>query len=254
VFEREITNIRSATRRGAAALLELARPARLVRVRHTAREYADAKAGDIRLEFEGHAPLPVSVKTDKSGKVAVSEGQTPDIGEKWAERYFRVSPAELESMIVDLGYSGMSDLKSNYLNVARLVARVLVVKLGLEGWKPKDFSRARVTNTEAVKHLFRQLLHFKRGRDSSRVIIFDRETGEVKWESLLDGIDIDRLTSDRVSLLPSRPRAGNPIGSEFGVKIDGRTVVSFQIKHRRGKARATARRYEFLDITTRLRL
>jgi hypothetical protein len=86
------------------------------------------------------------------------------------------------------------------------------------------------------------------------VIIFDRSTGGVKWESLLDEVDIDRLILDRVSFLPSRPRGGHPIASEFGVKIDGRTVVSFQIKHKRGSARSTIHHYEFSDITTRLRL
>jgi hypothetical protein len=106
---------------------------------------------------------------------------------------------------------------------------------------------------EAAKYLLRRLRHFKHGNDNSRVIIFDRTTGDVKWESLLDEIDIDRLTADRISFLPSRPR-GHPIASEFGIKIDGRTVVSFQIKHKRGRSRGTAHQYEFSDITTRLRI
>jgi hypothetical protein len=253
VFEREIANIRAAAGRGAASLLEIVRPARLIRVRHTAKEFSDAKAGDLRLELEGRAALPVSVKTDKSGKVAVAEGQTPDIGEKWAQRYFKVSDAELEAMTRELGYSSIAHLKSNYLNVARLVARVLISKLGLEGTAPTDFSRARVTRLDAAKYLFHQLLRFKRGNDAARVIIMDRASGEVKWESALDSIDIDSLTSERISFLPSRPRS-HTIASEFGIRIDGRTVVSFQIKHRRGASRGTARQYEFSDITTRLRL
>jgi len=86
------------------------------------------------------------------------------------------------------------------------------------------------------------------------VIIFDRVTSEVKWESLLDEIDIERLTAERITFLPSRPRHPHPIASEFGLKIDGTTVVSFQIKHKRGRARGTSEQYEFSDITTRLRL
>ncbi|MEW6208820.1 MAG: hypothetical protein AB1631_10670 [Acidobacteriota bacterium] len=251
IFQREITNIKSAAKKGAAALLDFIKPARLLRVHHTAREFSNARAGDIRLECEGRAALPVSVKTDKSGKVAVSEGQTPDIAEKWAERYFRVSPGELEAMIKELGFSSRADLKSNYLNVSRLVAEILIRKLGLEGASLTDFSRARVTNLEAAKYLFRQLLRFKHGDDESHVIIFDRLTAEVKWESVLEGIDIDSLTADRISLRPSRPR-GHPIASEFGIKVDGRAVVSFQIKHKRGASRGTARQYQFSDITTRL--
>ncbi|SRR6266404_2916780 len=254
IFQREVANIEAAARLGAAQLLKQAGGAPLTGVRHTALEYADAKAADLRLEFRGRADLPVSVKTDKSNKVAVAEGQTPLIEEKWAERYFKVSRDELDKMIADLGFSSMTDLKSNYLNVARLVAGVLIRKLGLADCKPDDFSRARVTDLGALKFLLRQLVLFKSGKDRSRVIIFDRSTGGVKWESLLDEVDIDRLTADRVSFLPSRPRGGHPIASEFGVKIDGRTVVSFQIKHKRGSARSTIHHYEFSDITTRLRL
>jgi hypothetical protein len=253
LFQQEITNIEAATRRGAAELLKLAAPAKLVGVRHTPREYADAHAGDLRLEFDGRAEMPVSVKTDKSHKVAVAEGQTPDISAKWAARYFRVAPAELDGMIRELGYNSMAELKAHYLNVARLVAHILIHKLKLVDCEPTDFSRARVGDMEALKHLLRQLRHFKHGNDRSRVIIFDRTTGAVKWESLLDGIDIDRLTSERVSFLPAHPRT-QAIASEFGLRIDGTTVVSFQIKHRRGRARGTAHQLEFLDITTRLRI
>lgn len=254
VFEQEITNITEAVTSGAAELLESVKPASLTRVLHTPRDYADAKAGDLRLEFSGRWALPISVKTDKSGKVAVSEGQTPHIDKKWAERYFRTSSTELNQIIGDLGFTSMSELKSHYLNVARFVAEVLIRKLRLVDCKPSDFSRARVTDLGALKYLLRQLVVFKSGKDGSRVIIFDRSTGEVKWETLLDEVDIDGLTADRVSFLPSRPRGGNPIASEFGIKIGGRTVASFQIKHKRGSARTTTHRYEFSDITTRLRI
>ncbi|MEK6301323.1 MAG: hypothetical protein AABO41_11420 [Acidobacteriota bacterium] len=254
VFQKEIANIEAATKQGAIQILNQVKPASLTRVRHTAREYADAKAGDLRLELSGRPDLPVSVKTDKSGKVAVSEGQTPDIGAKWTERYFQVTRAELDRMIVELGFASTVELKSHYLNVARLVAHILIQKLKLSDCQPADFSKARVGDLEAAKYLLRRLRHFKHGNDNSRVIIFDRTTGEVKWESLLDEIEIEKLSADRISFLPSRPRGGHPIASEFGIKIDGRTVVSFQIKHKRGRARGTSRQYEFSDITTRLRI
>ena len=254
IFQQEIANIEKSARRGAAELLGMSEPAKLTCVRHTPREYKDAKAGDLRLELDGRDWLPVSVKTDKSGKVAVAEGQTPHIESKWAERYFRVSAAELERMIRELDFSSMDELKSHYLNVARLVAAVLIRKLDLDQCQPTDFSNARVKDLGALKHLLRQLRYFKHGADNSRVIIFDRSTGEVKWESLLDRIDIEGLTAERVSFLPSRPHAGHPIASEFGIKIDGKTIVSFQVKHKRGRARGTAHQYEFSDITTRLRI
>lgn len=254
IFEREIARIKAATREGAIQLLESVKPFKLIRVRHTALEYADAKAGDLRLELSGRPDLPVSVKTDKSNKVAVAEGQTPDIEEKWALRYFNVQRDEFNQMVAELGFSSVAEMKADYLNVARLVAQMLIRKLGLVGYRPTDFSNARATDMHAVKYLLHQLHAFKSGNDRSRIIIFDRTNGDVKWESLLDGLDIDRLTADRISFLPSRPRGGHPIASEFGIKIDGRTVASFQIKHKRGSARSTARRNEFSDITTRLRI
>ena len=252
VFVHEIANIQSAARNGAARLLAAIKPSRVVHVRHTPREYADAHAGDLVLDLAGGGSIPVSVKTDKSHKVAVAEGQTPDVADKWANRYFRVTNAELARMIESLGYSSLGQLKSNYLNVARLAAEIMISKLGLRDCTAFDFRNARVTNIEAVKYLFHQLRFFKSGKDRSRVIIFDRATGAVKWESLLDDLEVDALTAERVTLLPSRPRLGRPIASEFGIKVDGRTVVTFQVKHKRGKNRGTSHRLEFSDITTRL--
>ena len=59
IFEREIASIRSATKDGAAHLLNSVKPSQLTRVRHTALEFTDARAGDLRLEFEGLPDLPV---------------------------------------------------------------------------------------------------------------------------------------------------------------------------------------------------
>ena len=254
IFEKEIANVSAGAARGATELLAKLKPATLARVRHVAREFANAKAADLRLEFSDHLPVPLSVKTDKSGKVAIAEGQTPDIYAKWAERYFQLSTTEFDSLISELGFASVSELKSHYLNVAQMVGQVLIRKLGLTDCTPTDFSQARVTNLAAVKYLFHQLLKFKHGSDGSQVIIFDRRTGEVKWESLLDAVDIDSLTSERISFRPSRPRGDKRSSVEFGIKIDGKAVATFQVKRRRGKAKGTARQDEFSDITTRLRI
>ncbi len=253
VFQTEILNIEAAAPNGARELLAQA-GGKLVKVHHTAREFADAKAGDLKLEFADLPSLSVSVKTDKSRRVAVSEGQTPDVMHKWAQRYFRVTESELQAMLTELGFASLAAAKIHYLNIAQLVAQVLMQKLELKNCVPNDFRRAQVGKLEAVQYLLRQLRHYKHGNDNSRVIIFDRTTGAVNWDSLLDGIDIEGLTAERISFLPSRPRGGRPIGSEFGLKVDGQTIVSFQIKHKRGKARGTAAQDEFSDITTRLRL
>ena len=253
IFLTEIANIEKAAPLGADEIIKNAH-GKLVAVRHTSLEFSEAKAGDIKLEFSDRAPLPISVKTDKSHKVAVAEGQTPDIANKWAARYFRIGETELNQILTDTGFASMSEAKSHYLNISNLVARILINKLGLKNCELTDFSQAEVGNLEAAKYLLKQLRHFKHGNDDSRVIIFDRSTATVKWDSILEGINLETLTADRISFLPSRPRKGNAIASEFGIKIDGRAVVSFQIKHKRGKARGTDRQYEFSDITTRLRI
>ncbi len=253
LFDREIGNIRTAAEQGAQTLLNQ-RNSKLARVRHTAREFANAHAGDVRLEFTDGTALPVSVKTDKSHKVAVAEGQTPDLFNKWLARYFNVSREEYGELLRALGFADESELKANYRNVARLVAEVLIRQLALADCAINDFSRARVTDLAAAQTLFKQLRHYKHGNDDSRVIIFDRVDGEVKWDSRLDAIDVNALTAERISFLPARPRNGQATVAEFGIKLDGHTVVTFQIKHRRGKAKGTARQFEFSDITTRLSL
>jgi hypothetical protein len=252
IFRKEISNIEAAATYAAASLLEGIAPACLMHVRHTATLYSGGVAGDLLLEMRDHPAVPVSVKTDKSGKVAVADGQTPDISFKWAARYFSVTTSQLDGIVQTLGYPTIEALKMHYLNVAELVAQVLILKLGLVDCSPTDFSRARATNLEAIQHLFRQLLAYKRGSDGSHVLIFNRTTGAVSWETLLDAVDIDSLSLDQISFRPSCPRAGRRVGSEFGIKVDGKAVVTFQVKHRRGKAHGTVRQSEFLDITTRL--
>ena len=253
VFQKEIANIEKAAQQGTKEILAKVE-GKLQNIRHVARDYSEARAGDLLLEFNEHPSLPISVKTDKSGKVAISEGQTPDIKGKLAERYFRASESEFNVVVSELGFNSFGELKVHYLNVAQLVAQILIRKLELSDCQLNDFSQAKVGNLEAAKYLFRQLLHYKRGNDLSHVIIFDRRTGEVKWECLLDSVDVDTLTSERISFRPSRPRKGRIVGSEFGIKIDGKAVVTFQVKHKRGSARETTHREEFSDITIRLAL
>ncbi len=238
--------------RGAASMLDRSGKMTPVRVHHTARDFSNAKAADLVMEFDQGVRLPISVKTEKSNKIAVAEGQTPEIFEKWAARYFQLSRAEFDGLMRELGFASLAEMKSSYLNASQLVAQVLIRKLGLADCEPNDFSRARVTNVDAAKFLFRQLIKFKHGNDGSTVIIFDRESGEVAWGSKLESVEVEKLTAERISFRPSRPRAGQHISSEFGIKIDNQVVVTFQIKHKRGKARGSQQQFEFSDITTRL--
>ena len=72
-FETEKANIAAATERGAAALLSRTDKTSLVRVHHSAKDFSDAKAADLVLEFKRGLQWPISVKTEKSNKIAVAE-------------------------------------------------------------------------------------------------------------------------------------------------------------------------------------
>jgi len=251
-YHREIQNVRDAARAGAASLLGQSHPARLTRVVHTSQGWRTGSAGDVLLEYAGHPSQPLSVKTDKSGKAAVFEGQTPNILNKWATRYFRSTQIEFIQMYRELGYSSETELRLHYLHVARLVAEVLIRQLHLEHCQPNDFTSARPTEMTGVRYLLRQLLRYKRGTDEARIIVLDRLTGQVKWQSNLDALDIDEISVDDISFRPAKPRLGRPIGSEFCLKVEGKPIVTFQVKHKRGKSRGTPAASQFSDITTRL--
>lgn len=225
-----------------------------IRVSHTPNDYSDAKAADLRIMCSDGNIILLSVKTDKSGKVAIADGQTSLIYEKWANRFFQMSRLEYNQMLNRLGYHSEDHMKLHYLNVANLAANIMIDKLGIVNYKIDDFSQARPTKIDSVKYLMTQLLYYKRGSDNCHVVVIDRSTASVKWETCLDSIDINNLILSDVTFVPSRPKYGRPISSEFGIKIQGKTVVSFQVKHKRGKARDTIRKDEFLDITTRLRI
>lgn len=253
-YPREIANIERAAAEAASMLLDQVARTELRGIEHVARDYAGAKGADLLLSFPNRPPLPVSVKTDKSGKAAVADGQTSEIREKWAKRYFSVSDEEFDGILLDLGFKSLPELKAHYLNVAEFVVEVMIRKLQLSNCSKTDLSYARTNNINAVKHVLSQLLVYKNGTDNSRVVILSRTSGQVIWETLLDTVDIDSLTSSEVSFRPSRPKFGRRVGSEFAVKVDGRAVVTFQVKHQRGAVHGTAREQEFRDITTRLTL
>ena len=247
----EITRIEAAAAQAATILLEQAR-APLTRVRHTAQEYAGGNAADIVFEFADRPNEPISVKTDKSNKIAVADGQTPLIFEKWAARFFQLTESERDQILAALGATSIEALKANYLEVAAFVQAVILLKLRVQGDRPGDLRDARPTDLDAVKHLLKQLLAYTHGKDASRVVILSRSTGEVTWETVLDTVDVDTLTLDRVSFRPSVAKPGYAQSSEYALKVDGQAVVTFQIKHRRGGSFTPEQRRRFTDITTRV--
>jgi hypothetical protein len=251
-FTEEMLHVGQAAELAAGIILQQVPHVDLERVDNVAKHFSGARAGDVHLVFRDRRPESISVKTDKSDKVAIADGQTPDIFGKWASRFFSLSEPEFSVILQELGFESLDELKSYYLNVAEFAVEVIIRKLHLINCTKTDLSHARMTEIEPARDLFAQLLRFKKGSDGSRVVILDRRSGQVKWETLLDTIDLGSLTVDDVSFRPSRPQGGRRVGSEFGVKVSGKAVATFQVKHKRGKNRETARKYEFGDITTRL--
>lgn len=253
-YPREIANIERAAAEAASMLLDQVARTELRGIEHVARDYAGAKGADLLLSFPNRPPLPGSVKTDKSGRQR-SRTDRP-------RRFARSGPRDTSRLVTrnstascsTWASSRLPELKAHYLNVAEFVVEVMIRKLQLSNCSKTDLSYARTNNINAVKHVLSQLLVYKNGTDNSRVVILSRTSGQVIWETLLDTVDIDSLTSSEVSFRPSRPKFGRRVGSEFAVKVDGRAVVTFQVKHQRGAVHGTAREQEFRDITTRLTL
>jgi len=252
IYSTEIKNIETGAREASGQVLQKEAVNNVIKVNHVAQEYKGARAGDVQVISEGNSSVPISVKTDKSGKVAIADGQTRDIFGKWASRFFRVTEEEFIGMIRELGFGSIEEIKkSEYLNVAELVVTVMIRKLELTNCVKTDLSKARCNDLDAVKYVLRQLLEHKKGSDGSMVVIIDRSTGEVVWDTILDAVSIESLLLPDISFRPSRPR-DKRIGSEFAIKVFGKAVVTFQVKHKRGRYHGTAQEKEFGDITTRL--
>lgn len=251
IYANEIEAIKTASEIAATRLIAEESDKDILSIEHTARQFDGAKAGDVSIIFKDGIEVPISVKTDKSGKVAVADGQTRSIYDKWAKRYFGLTEGEYQEILNELCHKTYANLISDYLNVAEFVATVIIRKLDLSDCELTDFSRACPRNMAAVKHLLRQLLKYKSGSDNCCVVILKRSTGQVVWGTLLDSVDIESLTAEDISFRPSKPR-DKRIGSEFCLKVNNKAIVTFQVKHRRGSAKATAKRTQFGDITTRL--
>jgi hypothetical protein len=91
IFKTEIENIKKGSTQCVALLRSKFRIQNPTSVFHSAKNFSNAKAADLQIICEDASRVLLSVKTDRSGKVAIADGQTPFIFEKWAHRFFQIT-------------------------------------------------------------------------------------------------------------------------------------------------------------------
>jgi hypothetical protein len=227
--------------------------------RHTATEFQGGQAADISLGFDDGGLVPVSVKTDKSGKVALAGiGQTGI--EQAAHAFYGVGMGRLNELAATKLDRSLDEAKADFLDIAELWRWIMIESLRLRNpdeCEPdiNDFSECRPTSAEGVSHLMEAVRGAIHGQDGSMLVVVDRKTGGASYGSRLDllpgeiGVDWIRFTT-------GRPQSGRRVGTSVGIKIarpgtpkgKSKTVFDHQVKHRRGRNRSIA----FSDITTRV--
>ena len=226
----------------------------VVAVEHTASDYVDGKACDIQIELASGRKAPVSLKTDKSGKVALA-----DIGQTGLEKaclaFYGVDESGLRRLAELELQSSLEDVKTSYYNASDLFRRVMIETLEIEAVDVNDFSVARATNTAAVRHLLGTVKGALHGSDESTLLIVDRSTGLLSAATCMDTIDPECVSADDISFTPGIPKDGKPVGTTIGIKLCGpdggksMTLFDHQVKHQRGKNKSDA----FRDVTTRVK-
>ena len=103
----------------AAASLEEALAGQVpTHVHHCAGQYAGGLAADLRLIVPGHEDVPVSLKTDKSGKVALADiGQTSDLY-KWFSVLFRLTAEEVDQQCSTATGLTLAEARLDFQNIA----------------------------------------------------------------------------------------------------------------------------------------
>ena len=217
-------------------------------VEHTPQDYRRGLARDLKLVLYNGEKINLSLKTDKSGKVALAEiGQTPRIDNLF-NILFNLSYEEFNRLLFEIFKTNNFDIiRKDFQNICLLTQIVLIRQLGLTNAKINDFSVARITNKENLTHLITNLKNFIDGRDNCTVIIADRNTGELVSEIILDKISLKDINLCDFKTTPCIP-IKYKYSTTYSLKYREKTFVTFQVKHKRG----TYASLEFGEIATRL--
>lgn len=245
MLQREVLNIEQAVREAAQGLLRSRPDLHPSEVGHTAREYAGGAASDVVVQWVDGEVTRVSVKTDKSGRVALAGvGQTSV--ENWAKALYGFDAVALDALSRSRTGTSLEDAKHDYQDVAHLAQHVVIEALGVESVVINDWSAARATNGAAVRQLLSAVRRYLSGSDDAVTLILDRQTGRASSATVMDELEIRGLDPARLSFTPCRPKYR--FGTTLGIKLDGKKLFDHQVKRQRG-ARPSDR---FRDVTTRV--
>ena len=248
-FDLEVENIEQAAKQVINYIKDSLPTNTIIKITHSAQDFRKWNARDVFITFDDWKVLNLSLKVDKSWKVALFDGQTSDIFNKVYNRYFNLSKQDYENLKQELfGTTDESKIFKDFQNVALLNQEVLIKQLGLENVEINDFSKAVITNKENLKYLISQLKRYKKSDDNSIVVVVDRISGKLWWNTILDEIDENNLDLNNFSFTPTKPRSYK-YATEPWIKFKWKTFVSFQTKHKRWNQSSS----KFWDITIRLR-
>jgi len=245
MLQAEVSRIESAVREAADEILVSRQGAQPRRVGHTAREYAGGAASDVVVEWADAEVTRISVKTDKSGRIALAGvGQTSV--ENWAKALYGVDARDLDALSRLRTGMSLDDAKNDYQDIAHLAQHVVMQALQVESVAINDWSTARATSAAGVRYLLAAVRRHLSGSDNAITIILDRKTGRASSATVIDQLDFRSLDPSRISFTPCRPKYR--FGTTLGIKLDGKKLFDHQVKKQRG-ARPSER---FRDVTTRV--
>ena len=213
-----------------------------------------AKTESLLLTFDlagQTCQLSLSLKIERTGKVSLTEvGQTSDLY-AWFQALFDMPSAELDQLVSKV-FPGrtLSGLRQNYFDIAQLLRQVFIIKLGLVDdyynlAEQATLNQAHPTNQPNLLLLLRQLKQYKSG-SAATVIITDRETGAVTFDTALDQIVLDTLDPADTSVRTSK------VKPELSLRY-GRTVLfTVEVKPHRGKTTPKSAQPFFHNLTMRL--
>jgi hypothetical protein len=222
---------------------------KIIKLTHSALDFSNWNARDIYITLENWEEINYSLKIDKSWKVAIFEWQTPKIFEKVYNRYFNLTEEEYKNLKLELFKTEDKNIIfENFQNIALLTQKVLIKQFWLIDVEINNFKEARITNIKNLQYFLKQLKKFKNWSDKAIVLLVDRLTWKIWFESILDEIDIENLDLEKFSFTPTKPR-NYEYATEPSIKYNCKTFIWFQTKHKRWKNPSN----KFWDITIRLR-
>lgn len=248
-FDLEKKNIENWANNSLKIIQDIVWERKIIKVLHSAWDFRVWNARDIILILETNEEMNLSLKTDKSWRMAISEWQTPKIFEKVYNRYFQLSLEDYENLKQELFQTQDEKIIfEDFQNVALLTQKVFIQQFDLQNVEVNNFKNAKIQNEKILEFFIRQLKIFKNGKDNAFVLLVDRWSWKIGFESILDEINENKIKKADFSFTPCTPRSYK-YATEPWIKYKWKTFISFQVKHKRWKDISE----KFWDITIRLR-